>query len=621
MASTSSPRSARRKLVAFIDDPRARTICTRGIDNGPGRTYCSGVLVDGVTPAASADLEARIVALEVALAAERARAEAERARAEALTAERDRLLKAYQQLDLELKLLRRRIFVANAERIDTRQLELEFASKQAALEGLTAQLGDTPPPEPPSAPPPDAPAGSPPAAPDKPKASPKGRRNLSGLSLEEERVEVVDPELEGKAPRAGFEESYQLGWRKGGPVRIVIARAKYRITDDEGAPTLATAPMPRRTFGRCLAAPSLLAKIVVDKFSDGLPLYRQEQRFEREGIDLDRGTMCRWVEDAGMTAGCVVMAMKKEALETAFCIATDATGVAVQPEPSADKARQPCRRGHFFVMLADRDHVLFEYMPRETSAAVAEMFRGYAGYVQADAKSVYDVLFRAPGPDADNDTDVRYELGCWSHGRRKFYEAAIGKDPIAREALWRIHKLFELERTWSGVPPATRKTLRAQHSRPLVDAFFAWAEVEYDKVKDQRGMLRSAFGYVLRQRDALRRFLDDGRLPLDNNGSERELRRIAVGRKAWLFVGSDDHAEAAANLFSLIASCKLHGLDPEAYLRDLFRVLAHWPKDRYLELAPRYWASTRARLDAEELKLPLGHLSVPQAPAQEPASR
>jgi len=606
------------------------------------------VLVDVVAPATSEDLEARIVVLEAALAAERARAEALAARAEALAAraealaaERDRLLKAYQQLDLEIKLLRQRIFVASAERIDTRQLELEFASKQAEFEGLAAQLGDTPSPEPPSASPPDAappsasppdaappsasppdaPPASPPAAPDKPKASPKGRRNLRELPIVEERFVFVDPELEGKAPRAGFEESYELGWRKGGPVRIVIARVKYRTTSDEGTQTLTTAPMPRRTFGRCLAAPSLLAKVVVDKFSDGLPLYRQEQRFEREGIDLDRGTMCRWVEDAGMTAGCVVMAMKKEAFETAFCIATDATGVCIQPEPAANKARQPCRRGHFFVMLADKDHVLFEYMPRETSAAVAEMFRGYAGYVQADAKSVYDVLFRASEPDLDQNKDAeRYEVGCWSHGRRKFYEAALGKDRVAREALWRIHKLFELERTWSGVPPATRKALRDQHSRPLVDAFFVWAEVEYDKVKDQRGLLRSAFGYVLRQRDALRRFLDDGRLRLDNNGSERELRRIAVGRKAWLFVGSDDHAEAAANLLSLIASCKLHRLDPEAYLRDLFRVLVHWPKDRYLELAPRYWAATRARLDAEELKLPLGHLTVPEPTAQKPAT-
>ena len=276
--------------------------------------------------------------------------------------------------------------------------------------------------------------------PDKPKAKPKGRRDVRSLPIPEERHELVDPALEGKAERIGFEESSQLGWRKGGPVRIVIARAKYKTTTAEGTPTVATAPMPKRTFPRSLAAPSLLAKIIVDKYCDGLPLYRQEQRFAREGLDLDRGTMCRWIEDAGMTAGCVVLAMRDEAMKSAFCIATDATGVAVQPEPSDGKGRRPCRRGHFFVMLADKDHVFFEYTPRETSEAVASMFRGFSGYVQADAKSVYDILFRAPrnGTDEDerDDAETRLEVGCWAHARRKFYEAAIAKDAAAREALW-----------------------------------------------------------------------------------------------------------------------------------------------------------------------------------------
>jgi len=211
------------------------------------------------------------------------------------------------------------------------------------------------------------------------------------------------------------------------------------------------------------------------------------------------------------------------------------------------------------------------------------------------------------------------EVGCWAHCRRKFYEAAIAKDRVAREALFRIGYLFDNERKWSKEPPAKRKLLRLQFTKPLLDDFFAWATLEHDKVKDQRGLLRTAFGYALRQRQALCRFLDDGRLRIDNNASERALRPIAVGRKAWLFVGSDDHAEAAANLFSLIASCKLHHLDPEAYLRDLVRVLAHWPRERYLELAPKYWARTRARLDPRELAAPLGKLTIPP-PEQSPPS-
>ncbi len=323
--------------------------------------------------------------------------------------------------------------------------------------------------------------------------------------------------------------------------------------------------------------------------------------------------MCRWVEDAGATAGAtVIAAARAEAMRTAFCIATDATGVLVQPMRS-EQARQPCRRGHYLVQIADRDHVFFEYLARETSDAVGAAFKGFTGYFQADAKSVYDALFRPPDdrPSDEADLAVCTEVGCWSHARRKFWEATIAKSVVACEGLARIGRLFALERKWKGRPAAEVKSLREQFARPHLEGFFAWAEAEHRTVVGERGLLRTALGYVVRQKDALLRYLDDGRLVIDNNRSERELRRIAVGRKAWLFVGSDDHAESAAQLFSLVASARLHGIDPEAYLRDLFRVLGHWPRDRYLELSPRYWFKTRARLDPRELALEIGTLTIP----------
>ncbi|MDY7229299.1 IS66 family transposase, partial [Hyalangium rubrum] len=177
---------------------------------------------------------------------------------------------------------------------------------------------------------------------------------------------------------------------------------------------------------------------------------------------------------------------------------------------------------------------------------------------------------------------------------------------------------------WKADTPQTIHRLRNAHLRPHLEAFFRWAEEEYSQVRDERGLVRSALGYAVRQKEALMRVLDDGRLVLDNNRSERALRTIAVGRKAWLFVGSDGHAQSAGNILSLVASARLHGLDPEAYLRDLFRVLAHWPRERYLELAPRYWASTRARLDSQQLAAELGPLTVPPplspTPEQEAAA-
>jgi hypothetical protein len=274
--------------------------------------------------------------------------------------------------------------------------------------------------------------------------------------------------------------------------------------------------------------------------------------------------------------------------------------------------------------------VFFEYTPKETSAAVGELFRGFSGYVQADAKSVYDALFRSPDqrppPEDDGEVDLaeRHEVGCWSHARRKFWEAAITKDPIAREGLARIGRIFELDRSWRKKPPEEIKSLRDLHLRAHTDAFFAWVAAEYERVRDQRGLLRTALGYAHRQQGPLTRFYDDGRLKLDNNASERELRRIAVGRKNWLFVGSDDHAQAAGNLLTLIASARLHGLDPEAYLRDVFRVLPYWPRGRFLDLGPRDWLATRARLDPAELERELGPITVPEATAsaaEQPATR
>lgn len=168
-----------------------------------------------------------------------------------------------------------------------------------------------------------------------------------------------------------------------------------------------------------------------------------------------------------------------------------------------------------------------------------------------------------------------------------------------------------MDAKWKDLPPSKRKTMREQFLKPEMALFFDFVRVEYAKVERQRGLLRSALGYATRQQEALMCFLEDGRLKMDNNASERALRKVAVGRKNWLFVGSDDHAVSTANLLSIIATAKLHDLDAEQYLRDIFRVLPHWPADRYLELAPKYWLETRAGLDAAELDAEIGPLTVP----------
>lgn len=567
-----------------------------------------------------AELEAQLAAAQ---AAHEAALTAERAKLAATEVERDQLRVAYQHLQHELALMRRRLFTAKAERLDTTQLELELGQKLAALDALNRELGWTPPtgstsdgdPEP-----------TKPASGGKRKSS--GRRDLRDANLPEERIELTDPVLEGTAERNGWEESARLSWRRGGFVRLIVARAKYRETNPAGddQTVIVTTPLPPELLSRSMATPSMLAHVITEKWCDGMPYHRQEDRAARSGTPLDRGTMCRWGEEAGATVGAtVVEAMRQEALRTSFCISTDATGVLVQPVKGGDQARRGCRHAHFLVQIADADHVFFEYLVRETSAALGALFHGFGGYVQADAKSTFNFLFKPPDqrppPDDDEAPDLgeRHEVGCWAHCRRKFWECAVTtKDPIAREAVLRIKRIFDLDRSWRDRPHAEIKALRDLHVRPHTDAFFAWVADEYARVKDQRGLLRSALGYAHRQCGPLTRFFDDGRLRLTNNHSERELRRVATGRKAWLFVGSDDHGQAAGNLLSLIASARLHQLDPEAYLRDIFRVLPHWPRDRYLELAPKYWRTTRARLDAAQLERELGPLTVPDpAPSSE----
>jgi transposase len=565
-----------------------------------------------------AEKDAKIRQLEALLRAERDRADGERDKRERLEEEKalalrqlDELRRSYVLLQQEHELQRRRIFEAKAERVETTQLELEFEKTQAALDEMQKQLaqaavamGIEPPPPPPAR---------------KPR-KPTGRRKLDASQLPTETIVLTDPAMEalvesGEATVIGADSSSSLKYRRSSMIRLVTEKRTYRVAKSEGETTLVTAELPPTIIDRSIGTPSLFAHIIVDKLDRGLPLYRQEEELDDIGIPIDRSLMSRWLEHLGGILGATILhAMKADALSTALCLSTDATGILVQQgRDPATKARRPCKKGHYFVQIADRDAVFFEYTERETSAAVRELFRGFSGYVQADAKNVYDVLFREPdaAPDPD-DPSERKEVGCLAHARRYFWEAAaVAKEPIAREGLFRLGRIFEMDANWKGEPPSKRKIMRQQFLAPELEAFFDFVRVEWEKVKHQRGLLRSALGYAKNHETALKRFLEDGRLKLDNNASERALRKIAVGRKNWLFVGSDDHAQSTANLLSMIASAKLHDLDAEEYLRDVFRVLPLWPTDRYLELAPQNWVTTRARLDAAEVEREIGWLTIP----------
>jgi transposase len=570
---------------------------------------------------AAQPMPSSVAELQQLLAAERAAADE---RIAELEQERDNLRASHERLRQELELWKRRLFIAKAERADNvQQLKLEFAEKLRKLDAMAGTLGIA---QDDSTVPDEQPArdGKPRGKRGKNRGT--GRRDLRSLRLEEERIEIADPHLEklvqeGKCVRHGFEERVTLAHKRASKRRVIIARVRYKTVDAEGNADVITTPAPAEMLAGAIAAPSLAAHVIMENVGKGLPLFRIEDSFGRDGVSIDRATLGRWKKQVGdKLAETVVKAMHKHALATAFCISTDATGVSVQPIYSHEKGRGPCQKSHFLVMIADRDHILYEYLEKENGPAIYQRFRGFNGHVQADAKSVFNLLFAdedelaRKAPNIEHDGCTRVEVGCWYHCRRRFWESAVAKSEIGREGLARLGRIFELDESWRDKPPAEIKRLRQQHLRVHVDAFFAWVDEQRERFADQRGYARTALEYASNQRDALTRFFDGGRLVLSNNGAERGVKAIALGRKAWLFCGSDDHARSTAALYSLVASARLHRHEPEDYLRCLMRLVPSWPVDRMLELTPLFWARTRARLDVDQLVAEFGRIDIPAEP-------
>jgi len=370
--------------------------------------------------------------------------------------------------------------------------------------------------------------------------------------------------------------------------------------------TVVCATMPHEMIPRGLPTPDVLALVLTAKFADKSPFNRQEGIYVRSGVHITRGTMCGWARECHKSAHLVVDAMCEEAKSSAHFIATDATGVLVQ-------ANERCRRGHFWVFVADRDHVFFRYSPKHSSEEPKRFFVGFRGTVVADASNVFDALF-APQEELYEGQLPAHRAGCNAHARRYYYKALGNDRDRALVGIGFYNRLFELERDFADLPPAKRLVARQEWSAPVADCLREWRDAELAAPSVTPGTpIHRALQYGKNHWDELTRFLHDGRIPIHNNWSELELRRMVIGRCNWLFVGSDESAEWTCTFVSLVASCQLHQLDPQRYLCDLFRVLPSWPRNRVLELAPKYWRATRERLDPAELALPMGPLTVPAA--------
>lgn len=418
--------------------------------------------------------------------------------------------KLYELVLLELERTRRHLFGQKAERVDSNQVQMAFGELGKALE--QAQQEQTS----------NEGSEQPDSSSRKQKArrrTPHGRRPPPE-HLPVERIELMPPELEGEDAQdyepIGEEVSVTIEWRTGSLVRVEVVRPKM-VKKGDPEEGVFIAPPVERPIDKGLAGPGLLAHVLVSKFCDHLPLHRLQTIFERYGILITRSTMCDWVKYCHELGRQVVEAMWKDVLAEASYIATDATGVLVQQ-------KERCRRGHFWVLISENEHVLFRYTPQHTKVAVDKLLGEFKGYVQADAATVFDFLYQRKGCT---------EVGCWGHGRRKFFEAIATAPERALVAIGYIRKLYDTDRPLWQLPVEERQRQRQARCGPIVEQFFEWADAQALEVLPQ-SPIGKAITYVRNQRQALSRFLEDGRLRLDNNWSERELRREAVGRKNWI---------------------------------------------------------------------------------------
>ncbi|MEJ7813527.1 MAG: IS66 family transposase, partial [Gemmatimonadaceae bacterium] len=456
----------------------------------------------------------------------------------------------------------------------------------------------------------DAPCAAPPEHREPKRRRGHGRRRLDLTRLPVERI-VIDPPEVTAAGGEGFrymgdETSERVARRRAGYLRLRIVRRKFaRMEPEEGKKAavetaaaaahaassaitepaaVLVAPLPDSVWPKVMADPSAIADVIVSKYSDCLPLNRQETISAREGFAVPRSTQSGWLKAALPVCAPVVEAMFAEGRREAFCIATDSTSVSVRA-----KGKRECESWHVFVFTADRDHVVFRYSQRNTSVAVSEMLQGFRGHLLADAAATYDAVFRAG--------DV-VEVACWMHQRRYVYRALETDRDRALEGLAIIGKLFEIDRSCRalGLDLEAFGAARAQQARPMLELFDRWVARHRGAV-DPRGPLDKAIGYYDNQRAALHRFLEDGRLRLDNGVSERALRNVVLGEHNWTFFANETGLRWYTTYRSLIASCILHRINPELYMEELLRLAPHWPKPRVLELAPKYYLHTREHLD------------------------
>ncbi|MCC7547400.1 MAG: IS66 family transposase [Burkholderiales bacterium] len=387
--------------------------------------------------------------------------------------------------------------------------------------------------------------------------------------------------------RIGEEVSQTLEYTPAKLKVIEHARLKYACRKD-GHSTIRTAHAEPSPLPKSNAGASVIAQILVATFVDHMPLYRQERAWAREGVAFPRSTLCEY-----KLGGAELLAVLRPAL-IAHVLAAPRVHADDTTLPLLEGGRGKTRTARLWGYLgagARRDAVgswvehapavVFEFTESRESVHPARFLKGYRGYLQADAYAGFDALYQG---------GAIVEVGCWAHCRRKFFEVAKAqKSPgLAADAVAWIGQLYRIESSIRGSPPDQKFAVRQQEAVPLLDEFRRWLQGHFPSLLPQ-SPLGQAFGYALRNWDALVRYTQDGVLVPDNNLLESAIRPIAMGRKAFLFVAAERAGHAAATMYSLIGTCRLNGIEPYAYLKDVLRRLPAQPMTRLAELLPFHW--------------------------------
>jgi transposase len=492
--------------------------------------------------------------------------------------------KTRENFDLQCQLdwLRRQLFGRKSEKMDPKQ-RLLFAD---LFEKLQQQLDQQPVPEF---------TTTPPAATAKVPASNRPSRRNGRVPLPGDLPRIPeyidpDPRLIENMRCIGEDITEILEYIPAGFYVRQIIRRKYAPRGGLGSVVMG--PLPALPIEKGRPGPGVLAYIITSKYCDHLPLYRLEQIFARHGLHIPRTTQWDWVRDSADLLLAIVLAMKRLILASAK-IHTDDTYIPIQ-----DKSRTQVREGYLWPHIDRANNVYFDYTTTRSREGPEQVLGGYQGYIQADAFNGYDGLYGE---------GKATEVGCWGHARRKFDEAKQ-TDPLrANQMLALIAKLYVIEdqAQEEHLDAEGVKALRQKFSKPILEDEIKPFLESWGPEVLPKSPIGKAVTYALNQWEALNRYLDNGILSIDNSLSERVIKLVALGRKNWLFSGSDEGAQRAAILYSLIASCKLCGIDPFVYLRDVLERVNTHPANRIDELTPPQW---------KELFLP--KISLPRFPAQ-----